>query len=212
LNKFICGFRGIASHREVLSVEKIAVIGASVGGPAAILEIMSRIPSSVEASFLIVQHMPIGFTKSFAERISWHSNIKAKEAEEGDLLFKSAVYVAPSGFHMVIEKIPDQKHRYCIRLDESPLVNYVRPAVDVTMSSVAEVFEGTKIVGVVLTGMGKDGLEGAKKIKEKGGKIIAQDESSCAVYGMPKMVIDEGLADDVLSLNEIPKKIVEYLS
>jgi two-component system chemotaxis response regulator CheB len=212
LNKFICGFKGIAPHKEVLSIEKIAVIGASVGGPAAILEIMSQLPSSIDASFLIVQHMPIGFTKSFAERISWYSEIKAKEAEEGDVLFKSAVYVAPSGFHMVIEKIQDQKHRYCIRLDDSPFVNYVRPAVDVTMSSVAEVFEGTKILGVILSGMGRDGLGGARKIKERGGKIIAQDESSCAVYGMPKVVIDEGLADEVLRLDQIPKKIVQYLS
>ena len=99
---------------------------------------------------------------------------------------------------------------YCVRLDETALVNYVRPAIDVTLTSLAETFDG-KIVAVILTGMGKDGLEGAKKVKEKGGKIIAQDEASCVVYGMPKAIIEAELADEVLPVSKMPNKILEYL-
>lgn len=210
LNKAINISKRIIPLREVLSVSKIVVIGASTGGPKAILEILREIPSNIDASFLIIQHMPKGFTKSFAQRISWYSNIKIKESEDGDLILVGAAYIARAGSHLVIEKISQEKNRYCIRLDENPAIN-LRPSLDVTMNSVAEAFSG-KIIGVVLTGMGKDGLEGTKKIKEKGGKIIVQDETSCVIYGMPKTIIDAGLADEVLPLGEIPKKIIEYLA
>lgn len=210
LKKYLIS-KGITRPKEDLAVEKLVVIGASTGGPKAILEIMSRIPFNLDASFLIVQHMPPGFTKSFAERIAWYSGVKAKEAEEGDSLIRGTAYVAPSRFHLVIDRVNQKENSYCIRLDDTDLVNYVKPAVDVTMESVAQVFEG-KIVGVILTGMGKDGLEGVKKIKTKGGKIIVQDEKSCVVYGMPKAVLSEGLADEVLSVEAIPGKIVEYLT
>lgn len=194
------------------TVRNIVIVGASTGGPKAILECMSGMQASINASFLIVQHMPSGFTKSFADRISWYSAIKTKEAEEGDVLLTGAAYVAPSGYHMVLDKNPDNENTqsYCVRLDETPLVNYVRPAVDVTFSSVAEIFEGG-IIGVVLTGMGKDGLEGARIIKRKGGKIIVQNEATCAVYGMPKAIVSEGLANDILPIQDIAKKVMEYL-
>lgn len=202
--------RGIAFSKKDLEVEKLVVIGASTGGPKAILEIMNRIPSRLEASFLIVQHMPAGFTKSFAERIAWYSDIKAKEAEEGDRLLRRVAYVAPGGFHLLIDKINQPDNSYCLRLDDTESVNYVKPAVDVTMESAAQVFEG-RIVGVILTGMGRDGLAGARRIKEKGGRIIVQDERSCVVYGMPSVVVNEGLADEVLPPEAIAEKIVEYL-
>ncbi|OQX80778.1 MAG: hypothetical protein B6D56_04120 [Candidatus Omnitrophica bacterium 4484_70.1] len=193
--------------KEDLDVKKIVVIGASTGGPRAIIEIISNLSPDIDATFLIVQHMPSGFTKSFAQRLSWVSPFKIKEAEE-EILRKNSGYVAPSGFHMVIEK---QEAFYYIRLDKTELVNYVRPSLDVTMKSVAEVFEG-EIIGVILTGMGKDGLEGAKAIKSKGGKIIVQDEKTCVVYGMPKVVVEENLADCILPLSEISRKIEEYLN
>jgi len=193
--------------KEDLDVKKIVIIGASTGGPRAIIEIISNLSPNIEATFLIVQHMPSGFTKSFAQRLSWVSPFKIKEAEE-EILRKKSGYVAPSGFHMVIER---QETFYYIRLDETELVNYVRPSLDVTMKSVAEVFEG-EIIGVILTGMGKDGLEGAKAIKSKGGKIIVQDERTCVVYGMPKVVVEENLADCILPLSEISRKIEEYLN
>ncbi len=200
----------ITPAKEALEIKNLVIIGASTGGPKAILEIMKEIPFDIDASFLIVQHMPSGFTRSFAERISWHSQIRSKEAEDGDLLTNRTAYVAPSGYHMLIEKICEEDEKYCIRLDQTPLVNYVRPAIDITMSSAAENFNG-KIIGVILTGMGKDGLEGAKKIKERGGKIIAQDEKTSIIYGMPKMVAEAGLADKILPLKEIPKKIIEEI-
>lgn len=194
-----------------LSVSKLVVIGASTGGPKVILDVMSQMPYDIDAAFLIVQHMPKGFTKGFAERLSWRTKIRTKEAEDGDILLKGAAYVAPSGYHMIIEKIPKQKKRYCIRLDETPMVNYVRPSVDVTLYSVAETFEG-KTVGVILSGMGKDGAEGAKVIRKKGGKILAQNEASCIMYGMPKAVVEAGLADDVLAFSQMSSKIREYIN
>ena len=190
-----------------LEIKKIVIIGASTGGPRAISEIIVNLSPS-DATFLIVQHMPPGFTKSFAQRLSWVAPFKIKEAEDKDVLKKNAGYVAASGFHMVIEKVNDF---YCVRLDETRLVNYVRPSIDITMKSVADIFDG-EIIGVILTGMGKDGLEGAKAIKKKNGKIIAQDESTCVVYGMPKVIVENNLADFVLPLSEIPEKLKELLN
>ncbi len=207
LNKFLSLTVEKVVDKEKLAVKKIVAIGASTGGPKAILDLMQTFPSYCDYTFLIIQHMPPGFTRSFAERLSWYSNIKIKEAEDGDFLIKGAGFVAPSGYHMMIEKALEG---YCIRLDETALVNYVRPAIDVTLTSLAEVFDG-EIVVVILTGMGKDGLEGARKVKEKGGRIIAQDEASCVVYGMPRAVIEAKLADEILPVSKIPDKILEYL-
>ncbi len=188
---------------------KVVVVGASTGGPKAVMELMSRLPADCGANFLIVQHMPKGFTRSFAERVGWYSPLKVKEAEEGDLLLQNVGYVAKSGQHLIVEKLSGRQG-YCLRLDDTALVNYVRPAVDVTMASLSDVFDG-KIIAVVLTGMGKDGLEGCRRIKQKGGRVIAQDEASSVVYGMPRCVVSEGLADAVLPINDIPAKIMEYL-
>ncbi|OPX30465.1 MAG: hypothetical protein B1H08_01630 [Candidatus Omnitrophica bacterium 4484_171] len=211
INDYLSNFRGVPVAEEALSVKKLVVIAASTGGPKAIIEIMQKIPSNIEASFLIVQHMPRGFTRTFAERISWYSSIKTKEAEDGDMILKGAGYVAPGGFHMVAEGITDDAgRRFRIRLDETPLVNYVRPSADVTMNSAADLF-GNNIVAVILTGMGKDGLEGARSIKNKGGFVIAQDKASSVVYGMPRAVADAGLTDRVLSLYDIPKEIIRMV-
>lgn len=197
---------------DTASIKKLVIIGASTGGPKAIIDIMNRIPSNTRAAFLIVQHMPKGFTKSFAERLSWNSAIKVKESEDGDLILNGAGYVAASGYHMVLEKtIKNRVNEYFIRLDETPLVNYVRPAVDVTLSSAADCFEGD-IIAVILTGMGKDGLEGVKSIKKRGAKVIVQDRETSTVYGMPKAIVDNNMADDVLPVTEISNKILSYLN
>jgi two-component system chemotaxis response regulator CheB len=211
LSKRVFPKETLLSSKET-AIKNIIIIGASTGGPKAIIDLMTGMPKDINGAILIVQHMPSGFTRSFAERISWHAGIKTKEAEDGDQLINGAAYIAPSGYHMVLEKSAHVKKGYLLRLDETPLVNYVRPAVDVTLFSAAETFEGGVMLGVILTGMGKDGLEGVKKIKDKGGKVIAQDEASCIVYGMPRAIVSEGLADDVLPLNKIAKKIVEYIN
>ena len=190
-----------------LALKKLVIIGASTGGPKAILEIMQDIPPAVPAAFLIIQHMPRGFTLSFAERLSWQSGIKTKEAEEGDIILAGKAFVAPAGYHMVLEK---QNNQLKVNLTEEALVNFVRPSIDVTMTSIAEVF-GSNVIGVILTGMGKDGVEGARNIKQKGGFIIIQDEETSGVWGMPKMIYEAGLADKVLPISKIAGAIIENI-
>ena len=209
--KYLSDFRGVSVTEKILDVNRLVVIAASTGGPKAIIEVMRKMPADINASFLIVQHMPKGFTRAFAERISWNSSIRTKEAEDGDMVFRGVGYVAPAGLHMVMESLLDDKNgKFRLRLDETSLVNYVRPSADVTMNSVADLF-GNNTIAVVLTGMGKDGLEGARAIKERGGKVIAQDEESSVVYGMPGAVVDAGLADRVLSLRDIPEEIIRMV-
>lgn len=190
-------------------LKKLVVIGASTGGPSAILQIMRRIPANLPAAFLIVQHMPEGFTSSFAEKISQDCKIKAKEAQRGDIICAGKAYVAVGGYHMLLEKIGGSKNSgLSIKLTQDPPVNFVRPSVTVTMESAALLF-CPDVIGVVLTGIGKDGLEGIRTIKKKGGFTIAQDETSSTIFGMPKAVIDEGLADEVTSIDRIAERIVE---
>lgn len=212
LNRYLDSFRGLSVIEGALDIRKLVIIAASTGGPRAVINIMQKLPADLNASFLIVQHMPKGFTKSFADSINWSSKIKTKEAEDNELVMKSAGYVAPANYHLVLDSlVTEKKKRFRLKLDETELVNYVRPSADVTMISAADLY-GPNIIGVVLTGMGKDGLEGARKIKEKGGKIIAQDKQSSVVYGMPKAVIDAGLADCVTVLDNIADEIIKQVN
>jgi two-component system, chemotaxis family, protein-glutamate methylesterase/glutaminase len=188
-------------------IKKLVVIGASTGGPKAILDIMQGMGDNLSACFIIVQHMPKGFTLSFAERISWQSGMRAKEAEEGDELGAGKVFVAPAGYHMTIDRDHDSVR---VRLNQDPMVNFVRPSIDVTMFSAAEVF-GKDCIAVILTGMGKDGAEGSKKIKEAGGTVIIQDEKSSVVWGMPRSVFKEGIVDEVLPVSDIPQAISRHV-
>jgi two-component system, chemotaxis family, protein-glutamate methylesterase/glutaminase len=191
-----------------VSVKNLVVIGASTGGPKAILEIVQGLSENMPACFLIVQHMPKGFTLSFAERISWQSGMRAKEAEEGDELGTGKIFVAPAGYHMTLDR---EGETVRLRLNQDPLVNFVRPSIDVTMFSAAEIF-GKTCVGVILTGMGKDGAEGARKIKEAGGTVIIQDEKSSVVWGMPRAVFKEGVVDECLPVSDIPRAIARHVS
>lgn len=187
-----------------LSGDWLVVIGASTGGPKALPEVLSRLPGSLPAAVLVVQHMPEGFTHSFAERLSWSTSLEVKEAEDGEDIRKGMVYLAPGNRHMTVA---DNK----ILLDDGPKVNYVRPAVDVLMMSVAPIY-GPRAVGVILTGMGSDGAEGMRHIKMNGGKTVVQDEDTCTVYGMPKAVVELGAADKVVPLQDIAKSIIVMLS
>lgn len=189
------------------TIKKLVVIGASSGGPRAILEIMQDIPSDIAAAFLIVQHMPRGFTSSFAERISWQSEIKTKEAEDGDIVEAGKAFVAASGYHLVLE---GEEEKLKLRLNQDAPVNFMRPSIDVTMQSCVNIF-GNNVIGVILTGMGRDGLDGARRIKEKEGLVIVQDEKTSMIWGMPKAVYDAGLADKVLSVSEIAGAIIQHL-
>ncbi len=209
--KYFSGFRSGQSvpgaRATRTGVKRLVIIGASMGGPKAVLSIMKDIPSDIDAAFIIVQHMPKGFTLSFAERISWEAGVKAKEAEEGDIITTGKVFVAPAGSHLVLRRDNDQVK---IKLRDDPLVNFVKPAIDITMASAAEIF-GKDIIGLVLTGMGKDGLEGARKIKEAGGKIFIQDEESSVVWGMPGAILKAGLSDGVWPLEQIAGMIVHNI-
>lgn len=179
---------------------KLVIIGSSTGGPRALMQLVPSLPEDISAALLIVQHMPPVFTKSLAERLHLSSAIQVAEAKEGDVIKKGLALMAPGGYHMTVSD--DER----INLNQNPPILGVRPAIDVTMKSVAGVF-GNNTLGVVLTGMGTDGTEGASRIKEAGGKILAQDEASCAVYGMPASVFQAGYVDKVLPLTELAAEI-----
>ena len=153
---------------------------------------------------VVVQHMPPGFTKALSDRLNSISAIKVKEAEDGDIIRPGQVYIAPGNYHMRVRS--EGYHRKIVLSQEPPVGNH-RPAVNVMFDSVAPV--GRELVAVIMTGMGCDGCEGMKKIKAAGGYSIAQDKDSCVVYGMPKAVVDAGLADEVRPVQYIARAIVE---
>jgi two-component system chemotaxis response regulator CheB len=180
--------------------DTVVTIGASTGGPRAIPEVLSRLPRDLPAGLLIVQHMPEGFTKSFAERLNWYTSLEVKEAEDGDEVVPGLVLIAPGNLHMEV----DGKK---IHLTDGPHVNNVRPSADVLMKSAAKAY-GPRCTGVLLTGMGNDGAEGMKAIKNSGGKTIAQDKDSCVVYGMPKAAVELRIVDKVAPLSKIARNII----
>ncbi len=183
----------------------LVTIGCSTGGPRALQEIIPRLPADFPVAILISQHMPKSFTGPFAERLNQLSSINVKEAESGEPIKSGTVYIAPGGGHMGLlrRKAIDVR----IRLLSDNGESIYKPSVDVMMLSAAEVFPG-RVLGVILTGMGNDGLKGIRKIKQDGGRTIAQDEATSVVYGMPKAIVDAGLADKVLPINEIAGEIV----
>ncbi len=186
--------------RQRREKDKVVVIGASTGGPRALQTVVSQLSASLPATFLIVQHMPVGFTRSLAERLNAVSELAVKEAEPGDTLENGRALVAPGGFHMVLDSNGQ------IALNQNPSVHGVRPAIDVTLLSAAEKF-GSAMIAVILTGMGKDGTNGAALVHSMGGKVIAEDESTCVVWGMPRSVWEAGVADEVRPLNDVAMAI-----
>jgi two-component system chemotaxis response regulator CheB len=181
-------------------LNKVVVIGSSTGGPRALMQVIPNIPADIPAAILIVQHMPPLFTKSLAERLQSASRLKVIEAQKGDTLKHGKVLLAPGDYHMVVT------HGNRIQLHQEPPVWGVRPSVDITMESVAREY-GSISLGVVLTGMGVDGTRGASFIKAVGGQILAEDESTCTVYGMPMSVAKAGHVDHVVPLHIMASKI-----
>lgn len=184
--------------------DKLVVIGTSTGGPQALQNVITRLPGQLPCGVLVVQHMPAGFTKALADRLNMISEVSVKEAEDGDVIEPGHVYIAPGNYHMRLST--DGKARKIVLGQDPPVGNH-RPAVNVMYDSVAAL--GRRLVAVIMTGMGCDGCEGMGKIKSAGGYSIAQDESTCVVYGMPKAVVDAGLADEVRPVQEIAQAIVE---
>lgn len=190
-------------------LETFVIIGTSTGGPRALQEVLTRLPSDLNAPILIVQHMPPGFTKSLAQRLDGLSEIRVKEAEDGESLLKGVAYIAPGGKHLKFEKCPTG---YCVRLDdmEPPRMGH-RPSVDVLLESAASIRE-LQYVTAIMTGMGHDGREGMQQLKTACKTItIAESEKTSVVYGMPKAIKEAGLADQVVDVQYIAEAITEIL-
>ena len=190
-------------------VKKIVIIGSSTGGPRALQQVIPLLPSNLQAPVLVVQHMPAGFTKSLAERLNSQSMMRVREAVEGDIIKPGTVLIAPGDFHMTVrqQKINGELSEV-IALTKGDKVQGVRPSIDVLLESAARIYKENS-VGVILTGMGSDGSDGIKKLKLAGGKVIAEDESTCVVYGMPRSVIEQNLADYILPIHKIAQNIAE---
>lgn len=200
---------GPEKRQRSSELKALIAIGSSTGGPRALQEVIPYIPEDIPAAVLIVQHMPPGFTRSLAERLDALSGMTVKEGDDNEVICPGHVYLAPGDYHM--EVVRDQDGRMRIRLTRDDPEKGHRPSVNVLMKSIART-GFPNVIGVIMTGMGTDGKEGAISIKEMNkGVIICQDEMSCVVYGMPKAVVNTGLADAVVPLKEIAGMIVKYL-
>ncbi len=187
---------------------QIVTIGISTGGPFSLQKVVPSLPEDFPIPVAIVQHMPPHFTRSLAERLDSISRLEVCEAEDGMELTRGKVFIAPGGLHMKFRR-SGSSVRFSISKEPNDTLH--RPSVDVMFSSAFDMFGG-RVLAAVMTGMGHDGLEGAKLIKNAGGKIIAQDEASCVVYGMPKSIVDADLADAVVPLEEIASAITSAVS
>lgn len=189
------------------SSEKLIIIGASTGGTEAIREFLQQMPSDCPG-ILIVQHMPEGFTRSFAQRLDGLCRIAVKEAEHNDRVLPGHAYLAPGHSHL---KLAKSGANYVTQLDQGPPVNRHRPSVDVLFESAAA-HAGKNALGVILTGMGKDGAAGMLRMREAGAVNFAQDESSCVVYGMPREAVATGAVHEVAALAQLPVRVLERLA
>lgn len=190
----------------VATTNKVVAIGASTGGTEALKDVLSRMPAN-SPGILVVQHMPETFTTAFAQRLDALSAMTVKEAENGDSLVPGVCLVAPGHSHMVLRR---SGSRYFVDVKNGPLVCRHRPSVEVLFNSVAKT-AGKNSVGVIMTGMGADGARGMLNMKNEGASTIAQDESSCVVFGMPKEAIKAGGVDKVVPLSQIPETIMSFL-
>ncbi len=197
--------KGTALSRMV-HTEKVIVLGASTGGTEAIRHLLKEMPAKMPG-IAIVQHMPEGFTLSFANSLDKNSNLEVKEAVNGDKLYPGRVLIAPGNEHLLLKSVGKE---YFVEVKEGPLVNRHRPSVDVLFRSAAR-YAGHNAIGILLTGMGNDGATGLKELHDAGAYTIAQDEASSVVFGMPKEAIKLGAADKVLALNEITNHILQQL-
>lgn len=186
---------------------KAVVLGISTGGPFALLETIPKLPENFPVGIAVVQHMPPRFTKSLADRLDGLSQVQVKEAADGDPMQPGVVLIAPGGRHMTFTRSGGSLR---VKISDEPKNTLYHPSADIMMTSAAETVNGP-LLGVIMTGMGKDGLEGLKLIRKNQGYVIAQDEESCVVYGMPKAAVDEGVANVVVPLRAMPETIVKVI-
>ncbi|MCX2783504.1 chemotaxis response regulator protein-glutamate methylesterase [Microbulbifer thermotolerans] len=187
----------------MVSSEKLVILGASTGGPEAIRRVLEPLPANCPA-ILIAQHMPPGFTRSFAERLNRLCRVGVKEAEDGERVLPGHVYIAPGDHHLLLDR---SGANYQVRLDSGPPVNRHRPSVDVLFHSAAEL-AGRNAIGVLLTGMGKDGAAGLLAMRDAGAPTLAQDEETSLVYGMPREAAALGAASEIVSLETVAPRIL----
>jgi two-component system chemotaxis response regulator CheB len=183
----------------------VIAIASSTGGPHALTELLPALPAGLQVPIVIVQHMPAEFTRSLADRLNTISAITVREAIAGEPLKAGLALLAPGDKHMVVERSIDQN--MLVTLNQGPPENSCRPAADILFRSVAKCY-GENVLAIVLTGMGKDGLAGSRVIRAAGGRVVAQDEASSVVWGMPGEVVHANLADSVLPLKEIATEII----
>jgi two-component system chemotaxis response regulator CheB len=189
------------------TTDKVVAIGASTGGTEALRAILPALPANFPG-IVIAQHMPANFTKSFADSLNASCALEVKEAQDNDTIRPGLALLAPGNYHMITRR---SGTRYYVNLQQGPMIHHQRPAVDVLFNSVAK-YIGKNAVGVILTGMGKDGAGGLLKMKQSGAKTIGQDEKSCVVYGMPKVAFESGAVEFQKPLEQIPVFIMQLLS
>jgi two-component system chemotaxis response regulator CheB len=182
---------------------QLILVGASTGGPNALVELFRHLPPEVQAPILVVQHLPQGFSSVLAERISREGGRPCREAVHGELVQRGGIHVAPAGFHLVLRGEGDGARMILTR---DPPVNFCRPSVDVLFRSAASEF-GSRAIGVILTGIGQDGAEGCRLLALAGGRVLVQDEASSVVWGMPGSAIENGSATEALPIPGIAREI-----
>jgi two-component system, chemotaxis family, protein-glutamate methylesterase/glutaminase len=185
----------------------IVVVGISTGGPQGLKAFIPRLPADFPVPVAIVLHMPVGYTEMYARKLDELSELHVAEAQEGDEIVAGRVYVAPAGRHLTFRRVDG---RVVAHLDLRPLDTPHRPAVDILFQSAADVYGG-RTLGIVMTGMGSDGREGAAWIKARGGRILTEAEESCVVYGMPRSVVEAGLSDSSVTLENMADAILDRL-
>lgn len=198
----------VSTYKNIKSYKKkIVALACSTGGPKSLQQVIPVLPKNLDSGVVVVQHMPAGFTASLAQRLNEMSEIRVKEAEHGEIIKKGVVYIAPGGQHLKIVKSGSE---YKIELNREPAIDGLRPCANIMYQSL-ENSDFDEITCVVLTGMGADGTKGIKGLaaKKKNIHVIAQDEDSCVVYGMPKAIAQTGLVDEVVTLNHIASSITK---
>ena len=194
----------VSATKNIVTTNKVIAIASSTGGPKALQSVIPKLPKYIDAPILVVQHMPVGFTASLADRLNELSEVSVKEAEQGDVLIPGHVYIARGGTHM---KVSYQGGKHIIVFGDEPTREGVKPCANYMYESLRD-SNFSQVVCVVMTGMGSDGAKGIENLKSiKNVQVIAQEKSTCVVYGMPRAIVDGGLADRVVAIDEIAQEI-----
>jgi two-component system, chemotaxis family, protein-glutamate methylesterase/glutaminase len=195
-----------APHPAAPRSVDIVVIGISTGGPQALKRLIPRLPAGLAVPIAIVLHMPVGYTELYARKLNEQSALTVLEAQGGEVVTAGHVYLAPAGRHLTLRR--DADGRVLTYLDVRPLDTPYRPSVDTLFQSAADIY-GARVLGIVMTGMGSDGREGAAWIKARGGMVLTESEASCVVYGMPRSIVEAGLSDGEVLLDAMADALLE---